>query len=270
MMKKTSNDLNSAVKVVFAASPANSQSSSYTGTTTLDPIVEAESVSPPMGTRLSRLSPSSNSTMPCSTDRGSTTPICCINMKHMVKKLLITSMLLATTVAFTAFPANAQLGTATGTTTLNVTVGAEAGLTVAATSNLTSIGTNFTSFTGSTALTYYIRTSQSTGAGSITAKVTTDFAPVGGPSVATPPTAGDALAYTSSGSVPGNNSTGAVMAFAGGTASTTAQTNVATFGADNRSVFAGNTESVAWTLTNDPKYKTGTYSATVTFTISAT
>lgn len=188
----------------------------------------------------------------------------------MIKKLLITSALLAIAVAFAAFPANAQLGSGTGTTTLNVTVGAEAGLTVAATSTLASVGTNFTSFTGSTALTYYIRTSQSTGSGSITAKVTADFTPAGGPSVATPPTAGDALTYTSSGTAPGNNGTGAVMAFTNVTASTSAQTNVATFGADNRSLFAGNSETVAWTLTNDPKYKTGAYSATVTFTISAT
>jgi len=188
----------------------------------------------------------------------------------MIKKLTMTSALMAITVAFAAFPANAQLGTATGTTTLNVTVGAEAGLTVAATSNLTSVGTNFASFTGTTALTYYIRTTQSTGAGSITAKVTTDFAPAGGPSVATPPSVGDALNYTSSGTAPGNNGTGAVMAFAGITASTSAQTNVATFGADNRSLGAGNSESVAWTFSNDPKYKTGAYAATVTFTISAT
>jgi hypothetical protein len=186
----------------------------------------------------------------------------------MMKKLMTTSALLAITVALAAFPAKAQTGT--GTTTLNVTVGAEAGLTVAATTNMTSAGTNFSSFTGTTALTYFIRTTQSTGAGSITAKVTTDFAPAGGPSVATPPTAGDALNYTSSGTAPGNNGTGAVMAFAGITASTSAQTNVATFGADNRSLVAGNTESVAWSLTNDPKYKTGAYAATVTFTISAT
>jgi hypothetical protein len=188
----------------------------------------------------------------------------------MIKKVLMTSTLLAISVALASFPAHAQLGSGTGTTTLNVTVGAEAGLTVAATSNLTSVGTNFSSFTGSTALTYYIRTTQSTGAGSITAKVTSDFAPAGGPSVATPPTAGDALTYTSSGTAPGNNGTGAVMAFTNVTASTSAQTNVAIFGADNRSLFAGNSETLAWTLTNDPKYKTGSYSATVTFTISAT
>jgi hypothetical protein len=188
----------------------------------------------------------------------------------MLKKLIMTSILLAIASPFIAFPANAQLGTGTGATTLSVTVGAEAGLTVAATSTLTSVGTNFATYTGTTALTYYIRTTQTTGAGSITAKVTTDFAPAGGPSVLTPPSVGDALSYTSSGTAPGNNAVGNVMAFTGITASTTAQTNVATFGADNRSLLAGNSESVAWSLSNDPKYKTGAYSATVTFTISAT
>jgi len=188
----------------------------------------------------------------------------------MIKRLLINSIFVVTAAAVVPLQANAQLGTATGTTTLNVTVGAEAGLTIASTPNLTSVGTNFTNFTGSTALTYYIRTTQSTGAGSITVKVTSDFTPAGGPSVATPPTAGDALTYSSSGSVPGNNATSAAMAFANVTASTSVQTNVATFGADNRTLFAGNSETVAWTLTNDPNYKTGAYSATVTFTISAT
>lgn len=188
----------------------------------------------------------------------------------MIRNLIKVSIFLAITLTFTAFPAFAQLGTATGTTTLSCTVGAEAGLTVVATSTMTLVGTNFANFTASTALTYYVRTSGSTGAGSITSKVTTDFSPTGGPSVATPPTAGDALTYTSSGTAPGSNGTGAVMAFAGVIASTSAQTNVATFGADNRTSSAGNSEAVAWTLTNDPKYKTGSYTATVTFTISAT
>ena len=187
----------------------------------------------------------------------------------MIKKLTMTSIALAMAVAFTSFPAKAQLGNGTGTTTLGITVGAEAGLTVAATSSLTNVGNNFANYTSSTALTYYVRTTQSSGSGTITAKVTTDFSPTGGPSVATPPTTGDALTYTSSGTAPGNNGTGAVMAFAGVAASTTAQTNVATFAADNRSLLAGNSESLARTLTNDPKYQTGAYSATVTFTISA-
>jgi hypothetical protein len=44
---------------------------------------------------------------------------------------------------------------------------------------------------------------------------------------------------------------------------------VVTFGAAARSSAAGDTGSVSWSLTNDPKYATGTYTATVTFTISA-
>ena len=168
----------------------------------------------------------------------------------------------------TAPIARAQLGTTTGTTTVNVTVGAEAALTVGATTNLTATGTNFSSYTGTTSLTYFIRTTQSGGSGFIKLQVTTDFAPAGGPSVATPPTTGDALNYSCTVANPGNNGT-ATACTSPTTSSTTAQTSVATFGTDNRSLIGGNSASVAWTLTNDPKYKTGAYSAVVTFTISA-
>src|SRR5215470_20202852 len=151
----------------------------------------------------------------------------------MMKRSLKAWPFLAIFLLVTASVAHAQLGTSTGTTTVNVTVAAEAALNITnGTTNLTSTGTNFSNYTGSTSLTYFIRTTQSTGAGSLTLKVTADFSPSGGPSVGTPPTAGDALSYTC---------------------------NV-----------AANAATVSWTLTNDPKYKTGSYSATVTFTISAT
>jgi hypothetical protein len=45
---------------------------------------------------------------------------------------------------------------------------------------------------------------------------------------------------------------------------------VATFSASSESLAAGNTASVAWSLTNDPAYKAGSYSAVATFTIAAT
>lgn len=157
----------------------------------------------------------------------------------------------------------AQFGP-TGTTTVSVSVGSEASLRVdTATTTLTAGGT-FANYTGTTNLTYKIRTSQSTGNGTITARVTTDFSPTGGPSVASPPTAGDQLAYTCTVSSPGTACSGSQ------TASTSADTSVATFGADATSAAAGNSGSVAWTLTNDPVYKTGTYTAVVTFTIAAT
>jgi hypothetical protein len=45
---------------------------------------------------------------------------------------------------------------------------------------------------------------------------------------------------------------------------------VATFGAGASSANAGTAASTAWSLTNDPLYHTGSYSATATYTISAT
>ena len=178
----------------------------------------------------------------------------------MKKKLLLSALGLL----LTASLAHAQLGTTTGTTTVSVAVAAEAALTaITGTSTLTSVGTNFSKYTGTTSLTYFIRTTPTSGSGTITLEVTTDFAPTGGPSVGSPPTAGDALTYNCTVSSPGTACTGPL------TASKSAWTSVGTFGADNHSTFAGNSASVAWSLTNDPLYKVGTYTATVTFTISA-
>ncbi len=152
----------------------------------------------------------------------------------------------------------------TGTTTVSVTVGAEAAIQVnTATTTLTNVGTIFNNYTGSTSLSYKIRTTKVGGSGSITLKVTSDFAPAGGPSVAVPPTAGDALSYTCTAAAPGTACVGSI------TSSTAASTSVATFGADAHSANAGNAASVNWTLTDDPTYQTGSYSGTVTFTISA-
>jgi len=75
------------------------------------------------------------------------------------------------------------------------------------------------------------------------------------PQVATPPTAGDVLAYTCTVSAPATQCSGTVNS------STAAATSVATFGADAHSASAGNAGSVAWSLTDDPTYKTGAYSA---------
>jgi hypothetical protein len=178
-----------------------------------------------------------------------------------MKKILAFTAL---AVLLAASSALAQLGSTTGTTTMSVTVGAEAALVInTSTTTLTSVGTNFSSYTGTTNLTYFIRTTPTTGSGSIVLEVTTDFAPTGGPSVGSPPTATDALKYTCTVSAPGTACSGSQ------TSSKTATTPVATFGADNHSTFAGNSGSVAWTLTNDPLYKVGTYTGTVTFTISA-
>lgn len=143
---------------------------------------------------------------------------------------------------------------------------------VPASVSLTHTGTTFTAYTGTVAgLQYKARTS-STGGGTITVKATTDFpCASGGPCIATPPTTGDALTYTCSGATLGTNCSGPL------TVSTTASTNIVTIPA-SACTGAGspcnnanpNTVSVSFTLTDDPKYKTGNYSATLTWTISAT
>ena len=159
----------------------------------------------------------------------------------------------------------AQFNT-TGTTSVQVTVASEAAIRIdTATTNLTTSGTIFNNYTGTTNFTYKVRTTKVGGTGTVTLQVTSDFSPAGGPSVATPPTAGDTLAYTCTVAAPGTACTGSQ------TASTTGATSVATFGADAHSLQAGTGgNSVSWTLTNDPVYKTGSYSSTVTFTISST
>lgn len=153
----------------------------------------------------------------------------------------------------------------TGTTTLSVTVGAEAALSVGNSTPLGTTGTTFSSFTGTTSLTYFVRTIT---AGSVTLEVSSDFSPSGGPSVAIPPTTGDKLSYVCAVNTPGVHGS-ATNCPANTQALTTGATNVGTFGADARSASAGNTGTVSWTLTNDPAYRAGNYSATVTFTISA-
>jgi hypothetical protein len=156
------------------------------------------------------------------------------------------------------------LGTPTVTNQVSVTVGAEAGLTIGgAATALTTAGSNFSNYTGTTPFTYFIRTGKTAGSGFIKLQVTTDFAPTGGPSVATPLTAGDTLSYTCTVSSPGTACSGSQ------TASTTSQTPVATFINDAHSTKVGNSATVSWALVNDPLYQTGTFTAVVTYTISA-
>ena len=166
-------------------------------------------------------------------------------------------------VSLMTLAAQAQFNT-TGTTSMSVTVAAEASLQVnTATTTLANVGTIFNAYTGTTNFTYKVRTTKTGGTGTITLQVTSDFSPATGPSIATPPTAGDAMTYTCTTTAPATGCVGTV------TSSTSAATSVATFGTNAHSASAGNAGSVAWSLTDDPTYTTGAYSATVTLTISA-
>jgi hypothetical protein len=179
----------------------------------------------------------------------------------MKKTLALTALALL----LAASSALAQSWGSSGTTTLSLVVGYEAELQIntSPTNFSTSAGT-FSDYTGTTNLTYKIRTSQSAGTGSITVQVTTDFSPSGGPTVGgTQLTAGDNPTYTCSASSPATACSGSV------TASTSAAQTIYSFAADKHSAKAGNPGSVTWTVPNDPLYPTGTYQATATFTISA-
>lgn len=148
-------------------------------------------------------------------------------------------------------------------TTLQVTVGAEASISIAASSyTFTQTGTVFNNFTLSTPFNYKVRTAKSNGTGAVVATFSSDFAGAGGgtgPSIAS-----NDLTYTSSttgaGSAPGS----AVTAQVGSTG-----TNVLTFGANARSSNGGDTGTINWVLANKPQYETDTYTATVVLTISA-
>lgn len=144
-------------------------------------------------------------------------------------------------------------------------MGSEAAIAVntGATTTFTEGSGSFADFTATTGFTYWIRTSSGGSGGSITVKITSDFSPSGGPSVASP-ASGDAMTYTCTVQSPGTACSGAQ------TASTASGTAVATFGQSANSTKAGNaSNSVTWDLPNDPTYVANSYSATATFTISA-
>jgi hypothetical protein len=155
----------------------------------------------------------------------------------------------------------------TGTTTqaLSAQINAIGKLSVPSSLTLTSAGTTFVGYSGNLTVSYLARTTAATGSGSLTMRATADFSPIGGPSIA-----GAQLTYTCSAATLGAACSGTQ------TASTASQTSVVTMGANlctggGPPCSSGNPNSVqsTFTLSDNPAYKTGTYSATLTFTISA-
>ena len=141
------------------------------------------------------------------------------------------------------------------TSALSVTVGPEATFASAfSATSLTAADTKFGGFGGTTSFTYKIRTSQTTGTGSIAVQVST-FG-TGGPAVAD-------LAYTCTSPTSGTPCSSSTAA------STSTATSVVTFGADAHSADEGDAGTAVWTLADRTGIKTGSYSSTATFTISA-
>lgn len=174
----------------------------------------------------------------------------------MKKSLLLTAVGLL----LTASLAHAQ--SASGPTTVQVTLLAEASITVTTgTTTLTTTGTVFNNFTGSTDFTYKIRTTKSGGSGTITLLFGGALTDAALDTIAL-----SNLTYTCSDVAPASGTNCASPV----TASSLTATKVADFATDAHSADSGTTgNSVSWTLVNNPSYKTGTYSATATFTISA-
>jgi hypothetical protein len=152
-------------------------------------------------------------------------------------------------------PAAFSQSTDTGTSTLNVVVGPEASFTSNTATTSFSGDTKFGAKTGTTNFSYKIRTSQESGSGSVTVLVTAFGAD------------GPAMTDLTYGCVVISPATG--CGSSGQAVSTSSGTNVATFTSDAHSVNGGDSGSITWTLVDKTTVKTGTYTSTATFTISA-
>jgi len=188
----------------------------------------------------------------------------CGTLMRLVPFVVLGALLLA--------PVRSQAATATTTQTLQAVISPEGGLFSFPNSvTLAKTGTTFTNYTGTLSVQYCARTTQSTGGGSITVKATADFGPTHGPSISSPPSTGDALTYTCSGASLGTNCSGTqTVSMQASTSVVTLAASECTGGGGSCSSSNPNTVSVSFTLTDDPKYYTNNYSATLTFTISAT
>jgi hypothetical protein len=159
-------------------------------------------------------------------------------------------------------------GQGSGSTTQAMTAAINpiAALIVGASAALIPGAARFWPFQVTLPISYWARTTPTGTGATITAQVTSNFAPAGGPSAAS-----GALQYTCTAATYGT------ACSATQTASTASQTPVlnlptsaCTGGGGACSAAALNTVDLNFTLTDDPTYQTGSYSAVVTFTISAT
>jgi len=152
---------------------------------------------------------------------------------------------------------------ATATQTLSADLGANAKLSVVQPNvSLLQTGGIFATFTGSVTVQYKVRTTPS-GSSTLAVKAASDFSPANGPSIAN-----SDLTYTCSGATLGTNCAGSQ------TVLTSATTNVVTVGAGacTGSGCAGSNPdsvSISLTLADSPPFKTGSYSTSLTFSISA-
>ena len=173
----------------------------------------------------------------------------------------VASFLLTVLSVFLAM--NCRADTLTAVQTISVQLMPNGKLSVPASITLSSAGASFGDFAGSETIQYRARTSTS-GGGTITAQASSEFTPAGGPAISN----GD-LKYTCGAPTLGTGCTGVQ------TVRTTSQTPVVqlpapscTGGGGQCSSADPNTVQLQFQLGNDPKFPTGTYTTTLTLTIT--
>ena len=159
-------------------------------------------------------------------------------------------------------PAAMLAGTATTTQSLSITMNAAGKLSAPASVALVSSGAAFSSKTGTGLVNYKVRTGPS-GSGSLVVQAA-EFSPTTGPTISS-----GALTYSCAAATVGTACSGSQ------TLSTTAQRNVVTIPANactgGGSPCSSSTPasvSLGFTVSDNPTFKTGSYSSTLTFTIS--
>ena len=160
----------------------------------------------------------------------------------------------------------ARSDVATLTQTINAQLNPLGKISAPASLTLSSTGTVFNPYTGTATLLYRARTTPAGTGGTITVQATGEFSPSGGPTVSS-----GGLTYTCSAATLGTPCTGTkTLSLTTATSVATIPTSACTGGGGACSTADPNSVKVNFSLTNSPQYQTGSYSATVTFTISAT
>lgn len=148
------------------------------------------------------------------------------------------------------------------TQTITANISPYGKLSLPATVTLLSGDTRFGSnLTGSLTLSYWARTSAATGS-AITMQAGSDFTPAGGPSIG-------GVTYFCSGATLGAACSGAqTLSISMQTPLVALPSEACTGGGGSCSTQDPNTVLLLFSVQNKPQYKTGTYSALITFTIS--
>jgi hypothetical protein len=175
-------------------------------------------------------------------------------MKRILSVLTAIGLLLFTTSAYAL--------TASGTTSVQIAVAADASITVPATCTLTTAGA-FAAYSGSCNSNYSVRTTKAGGTGQIQLQAPTDWTAVGGG--AGPKIAVDNLSFT----ISGNTGVGTQNGVATQIAALATSYNVITaMGANahaNNAAFVTNL-----TLVNNPAWETDTYKINIQYTLTST